>query len=224
MEMEIKMNIEELEEIRKITDRGNPGKPEGESGGQMLRRMNEEHADLTEWGLSFLRPEENNKILDIGCGGGAALKRLIAAYPGCDFYGLDHSELSIEQTKENNAAAVEEGRLHTAHGSVEKMPYESETFDRIYTVESFYFWPSAVGCLREVRRTLAQGGRFCLISEIYEHPGLSDIARENVAKYKMRNPARGAFEKYLIEAGFKNVEINIHPDEGWICCVGIRQD
>ena len=39
--------------------------------------MNFSHAPLTNWGLNFIKFEDNWTILDIGCGGGATLKRLL---------------------------------------------------------------------------------------------------------------------------------------------------
>lgn len=216
------MDKSELEEIRKITDKGNPGNPEGDSGKQMLDRMNREHSDLTEWGLSWLEPDENGRILDIGCGGGAALARLIEENPGCTFYGIDHSPLSVAQTAAKNKDALLSGKLSVREGDVENLPYEDGFFERIYTIESFYFWPSAVGSLSEVYRVLKPGGRFLLISEIYENENLSDIARENVKKYSMRNPTAEEFEDYFEKAGFDRTQVRIHPVEGWITVTGFK--
>lgn len=54
-----------------ITAAGNPAKPTGEAGEQMLARMNESHGPLTAWGLSHFTWHGDEAVLDIGCGGGA---------------------------------------------------------------------------------------------------------------------------------------------------------
>lgn len=59
-----------------ITRIGNPRKPQGEEGRQMLKRMNESHAEVTEWALGFFDFHESDDALDIGCGGGATLARM----------------------------------------------------------------------------------------------------------------------------------------------------
>ena len=64
------------ENQEEITRKGNPRKPQGEEGVQMLHRMNKSHYEVTGWALDFLTFQENNQILDIGCGGGATLKRM----------------------------------------------------------------------------------------------------------------------------------------------------
>ena len=39
---------------RTLTDAGNPAKPSGKAGADMLRYMNKEHSDLTIWALDLL--------------------------------------------------------------------------------------------------------------------------------------------------------------------------
>ena len=73
-------NIDINSEIRtqqQITDSGNPRKPTGDDGQKMLERMNESHYAVTGWALEHWNINESDIILDIGCGGGATLKRKI---------------------------------------------------------------------------------------------------------------------------------------------------
>lgn len=57
-------------------------RPEGTLGRLMLRFMNFGHAPLTNWGLSLVAFRPAMTILDIGCGGGATLKRLLKRSDG----------------------------------------------------------------------------------------------------------------------------------------------
>lgn len=66
------------EKQKAVTAAGNPAKPTGEAGEQMLARMNESHAPLTAWGLSHFTWRGDEAVLDIGCGGGANLRRMSA--------------------------------------------------------------------------------------------------------------------------------------------------
>ena len=50
--------------------------PEGFFGRIILRGMNKGHASLSRWGLSQIEWKSDWTILDIGCGGGANLKRM----------------------------------------------------------------------------------------------------------------------------------------------------
>ena len=62
------MTVEEKQDI--VTAEGNPRHPEGEAGAQMLARMNESHAAVTEWALGFFQLQPDDDVLDIGCGAG----------------------------------------------------------------------------------------------------------------------------------------------------------
>ena len=69
-------------------------KPEGVLGKAMLNGMNSGHAKMADWGMSYLNISSPERIADIGCGGGATLKRLAAESldEACFFYIHDQFE------------------------------------------------------------------------------------------------------------------------------------
>ena len=154
------------EKQKAVTAAGNPAKPTGEAGEQMLARMNESHAPLTAWGLSHFTWRGDEAVLDIGCGGGANLRRMSAHVTTGHLTGIDYSATSVQTSRQTNAAAIAAGKMEIYEGSVEALPFADNTFDKITTVESFYFWPNPQENLKEVRRVLKPGGTFLLIAEI----------------------------------------------------------
>lgn len=64
-------------------------------GRSLLRTMNLSHAALTDWGLDQLAVGSTAAILDIGCGGGRTVHRLVALAPGGKVTGLDYSAASV---------------------------------------------------------------------------------------------------------------------------------
>ena len=203
-----------------ITAAGNPAKPTGEAGEQMLARMNESHAPLTAWGLSHFTWRGDETVLDIGCGGGANLKRMSDCVTTGHLTGVDYSETSVQTSRQTNEEAIKAGKMDISQGSVEKLPFADDSFDKITTVESFYFWPDPPENLKEVSRVLKKGGTFLLIAEIYERPDLSPATRENIKHYNLYNPTPETFETIFCKAGFTAVTIHIEPKEGWICVEG----
>ena len=203
-----------------VTELGNPRKPQGEAGAVMLSRMNESHAEVTAWGLSFLEAEPQHHVLDIGCGGGAALARMAEAVTGGKLTGLDYSPVSVQTASQTNAAVIAEGRMEILEGSVSAMPFADGSFDRIITVESFYFWPSPQDDLREVRRVMKNTGRFLLIADIYGEADLPQHALDNIRKYDLYNPTPDTFRLLLENAGFSQVQIHLKPGTTWICAEG----
>ena len=199
-----------------VTQKGNPANPTGEAGAEMLARMNASHGPLTEWGLALIDVPEDADVLDIGCGGGATLRRLALRAPRGRITGMDYSEVSVACSSELNRAAVESGRVQVLHGSVEAMPFGDAAFDIITTVESFYFWPQPQENLREVHRVLKPGGTFLLIAEIYGDADLSERERGEISLYNLFNPTRAQFEGLFRQAGFTKVRTHTRPGEHWI--------
>lgn len=205
-----------------ITQKGNPRKPHGEEGKMMLNRMNNSHAPLTEWALSFLQFQSDDTVLDIGCGGGAALHRLSGYVPTGQLYGVDYSAVSVALAQEHNAADVQSGRMKILEASVEQLPFSDDMFNKIITVESFYFWPNPAENLREVLRVLKPEGTFLLIAEIYQKDGLAQDTIENIERYQMCNPTKDEFKIMFQNAGFTDVQIHIKENTDWICVKGVK--
>jgi hypothetical protein len=64
--------------------------------------------------------------------------------------GVDYSKEMVEQTTVRNAKAIEAGRVDLREGSVERLPFEDDTFTNALAVNSMQVWPDAVSGLREI--------------------------------------------------------------------------
>ena len=69
--------------------------PQGFWGRMILRGMNRFHASLANRGMMQLEWQSEWNVLDIGCGGGANLKRLLNLCPKGNIYGIDLSKESV---------------------------------------------------------------------------------------------------------------------------------
>lgn len=214
------MNTEEIKQQEEITREGDPSKPQGEAGAAMLMRMNESHANFTNWGLAFFNWHGNEQVLDIGCGGGATLGRLSKHVTTGHLTGVDYSEVSVKESQQFNAQDIARGKMDVVAGSVESLPFADNSFDKITTVESFYFWPNPQESLKEVCRVLKPQGTFLLIAEIYGHAGLSEKVQENIKRYHMTNPSVEEFKQLFEKAGFRDVVVHTQANEGWVCVEG----
>lgn len=211
-----------MADIQSITKLGNPGNPTGEYGKLMLADMNEHHLPVTTWGLSHWTVAPNDTILDIGCGGGRTIHTLSQNLTSGKVYGVDYSETALSCAAEYNAAEITANKVKVINASVERLPFSDQTFDKIVTVESFYFWPSPVDNLREVCRVLKIGGTFLLIADICGDADLTEHERENVQAYNLYNPTKAEFERLFRQAGFQNVTVHTKDGTNWICVEGKR--
>ena len=102
--------------------------PKNCMGRIMLNMMNLSHAPLTNWGLGFIKFKDGWTMLDVGCGGGATLKRLLKHSDGSKVYGIDISQESVAKSKKVCNDVLDK-QVFVCQGSAEKLPYETGKFD-----------------------------------------------------------------------------------------------
>ena len=100
--------------------------PKGWLGSFILKGMNIGHRKLWERTLQGLSLPEEGRILDIGCGGGGLLHRLLREYPRLAADGLDVSETSVKESRRKNRCYG--SRCTIAQGEATALPYEDGRF------------------------------------------------------------------------------------------------
>ena len=217
--MEKDLNLTEEE----ITEKGNPKKPQGEYGSLMLRRMNRSHAPLSKWALGFLNFKNDDVILDIGCGGGATLKLINEYNPQAKLYGVDYSDTSIQESVIHNRELVDRGMLEIIKADVSKLPFDDNTFSKIITVESFYFWPNQKENLKEVLRVLKPHGHLLVVNDVYDTGSLTEKELENVKKYNLKIRTEQEYQELFHQAGFKDIRTHKMDGEDWMVIDGQKK-
>ena len=140
----------------------NTRKPTGLGGRIMVSLMNIGHRSLADWGLKYLKLNNDANVLDCGCGGGANIKKLLKLCPNGFVKGIDYSPVSVAKANKVNRGAVSIHRCVVLQGNVADMIFASEWFDAVTAFETVYFWPDLPRCFREVYRVLKPGGTFAL--------------------------------------------------------------
>lgn len=176
--------------------------PKGRMGRAMLQFMNCCHAPLTNWGLGLVDVQDGWTMLDIGCGGGATLQRLLKRSKNATVYGIDISEESVAKAKKVNADVLDK-QVFVTQGSAEKLPYKDGAFDLVTAVETVYFWPNLANCLQEVRRVLKPGGHFAIMVEVVDNDSKWTDVVEGMTAYSPEE-----LKNMLDDAGFINTEIH----------------
>lgn len=197
-------------------------KPSGWFGRRTLRKMNEHHSPLTDWGLAHLSIPRRGAILDIGCGGGRTIAKLAAASDAAMVYGLDHSAESVRMALLTNAELVQAGRVAVRDGSVSQLPYADSTFDLVTAIETHFFWPNLPADVREVWRVVKPSGSFAIVAEAYRDgmDAESKIVGRYSPKLDMTLLTPDEHRDLLTEAGFEEVQIFTDSEKSWICAMG----
>jgi ubiquinone/menaquinone biosynthesis C-methylase UbiE len=122
--------------------------------------------EVAKWG-EF---QENQSILDVGCGfGGAAA--LIAKSFKARVTGIDVLEKHLDIAREKQCSE----QVQIMFGNAMDMPFEANTFDRIYNVESAFHYQDKNQFVSEAFRVLKPGGKFVV----------ADILQKSSAKHKL---------------------------------------
>ena len=177
-------------------------RPEGALGRVMLSFMNYTHAPLTNWGLKLVDVQDGWTMLDVGCGGGFTIRRLLKRSKDAQVYGIDISEESLAKAKKVNADVLDK-QVFVRQGSAEMLPYEDGKFDLVTAVETVYFWPNLPGCLQEVRRVLKPGGKFAIMVEVVDGDSMWTNVVEGMTAYSPEE-----LKTMLDDAGFIQTEIH----------------
>ncbi len=199
----------------------NTRKPEGFFGRMMVNGMNGGgHARLAEWGLSHLTVADDANVLDVGCGGGANVARLLTRCPKGMVTGIDYSPVSVKKSTEVNAAAIAAGRCRVLEGSAAALPFEEGTFDLVTAFETVYFWPDIEGCFRGVRRCLKEGGRFAIVNEDDGETGNNEKWEKLIEG--MHTYTADELRLHLANAGFGDIGVHGDGQHHWLAVIATR--
>ena len=181
----------------------------------MVKMMNSGHSKLAHWGFSKVSVKEDAKILDAGCGGGANIALWLERCKNGHVTGIDYSEISVEESKKRNSAAIKQNRCEIIQGNVADMPFADSTFDCVSAFETIYFWPGLERCFGEVYRILKSGGIFMICNE-------SDGTNTADEKWTEKIGGMKIYDKEQIGAALKSVgfsETRSFSDEKkhWLC-------
>jgi ubiquinone/menaquinone biosynthesis C-methylase UbiE len=191
-------------------------KPAGWLAGLAGLGMNRGHEKVWRWGLEHIAIQPDAVVLDVGCGGGGAVKILAQAASRGKVYGVDYSEDVLPTARRINKALVRQGRVEIKQGSVSDLPFPDDTFDLATAFETTMFWPSLVDDLRKVRRVLKPGGILLIANEAYADARFEERnARwSRLANFQLQTPEET--HQCLVEAGYAQVEIDTIPEKNWI--------
>jgi ubiquinone/menaquinone biosynthesis C-methylase UbiE len=185
-------------------------KPHGEEGIETIQNMNENHREISEFAFECFYVNVNDDILDIGCGGGVNIEKFLKLTSG-NVDGLDYSEVSVSESIKRNSDAVESGRCNVIQADVSDMPLDNESYDLVTAFETIYFWPEIGEAFKEVFRIINPDGQFMIAQGTDgTHP---DDEKWLATVEGMSVYTSPELEKYLLDAGFKNIKSYVKENE-----------
>jgi ubiquinone/menaquinone biosynthesis C-methylase UbiE len=194
--------------------------PSGLPGLMAARLMRKYNSQAESWTVDQLALKPNDHVLEIGFGPGfglaEALKRIDKGY----IEGIDLSELMVRRATKANKEAIKEGKLRIMKADAYEMPFESNSFDKVFAVNVYYFWKDPAKALGEIRRVLRDQG--VLAVYVIDRNDLLKMQQAQTEVFSVSENEQVAAQ--LKMAGFKSCTIE-KRNEGFrtgVCIKGYR--
>ena len=184
--------------------------------------MNRGHQSMTDWGLDHVTIGSRFTVLDIGCGGGATVRKIAAITADGKVYGIDYAEGSIAVSREVNSQLIRSGRVVIQKASVSQLPFPDDTFDMATAIETQYYWPDLMGDMREVLRVLKPGGKLVVIAEMYKGGKYDRLKWPVMWMLRSSHLSVSDHRELFTGARFVNVETFEETSKGWICAMATK--
>lgn len=194
----------------------NTCKPKGFGGNVMVNMMNVGHSSLANWGFTHISIQDNATSLDVGCGGGSNIRKMLKKSPKGKVIGIDYSEISVKKSIKINKSAIERNHCKIFQGNVLELPFKNETFNLATAFETIYFWADIDQSFRQIYRVLKKDGIFMICNE---SSGENDKDKKWIEIIKGMKIYTSEQIKYALKkAGFVQIKTDKN-DKGWICVV-----
>ena len=151
------MKQEELHEIASQLKH-----PTGEKGIEMANMMHETNINMTRHSFQNLNISAGNVILELGHGNAGHLEFIFEQAENLKYYGLEMSELMFQEARQINRNFVSQKQAFFSVYDGNVIPFQDPFFDKIFTVNTIYFWQEPEKLLLEIYRVLKPNGVFCI--------------------------------------------------------------
>lgn len=194
----------EKEELKILAQ--NLANPQGEKGIEIGEMMNVTNISMTLESIRTLLIEDDEHILEIGHGNAGHLKSILSLAQNLHYTGIDISETMHQEAKRLNKEFDSQVEFILYEGK--KLPFQDETFDKIFTVNTVYFWENPVEFLNEIYRVLKDEGTFVLTFGQKE-----SMEKLPFTAYDFTLYSNAEMEQLISESHFKRMKISEKEEE-----------
>jgi ubiquinone/menaquinone biosynthesis C-methylase UbiE len=185
--------------------------------GPFMNRINRHIIDGT---LELLDLSPQQHVLEIGFGGGIALSLLSKPLSQGMIAGADISADLLRQAERRFRREIAAGLIQLRLGDACQLLFPAATFDRVFTINTIYFWPDTAKGFDEIRRVLKDGGLAAISLRSKEKMQTHAITEHG---FRLFSPHEVADR--MRQAGFRDVRVDHRDQDRWydqVIVVGTR--
>jgi len=147
--------------------------------------------------LSMLDIDEDDRVLDVGCGTGFGTEGLLEHTE--NVHGLDQSVHQLEKAWDKLG---KHDPVSFYRGDAERLPFRDDSFDVVWSSGSIEYWPNPVLALRDIRRVAKPGGQVLVVGPNYPETTVMQKVADAIMLFYDREEADRMFR----DAGYVDVE------------------
>jgi ubiquinone/menaquinone biosynthesis C-methylase UbiE len=175
--------------------------------------MERHHISIAEQTIRLMDLKPGDRVLDLGCGAGWATRILARAVDGGpagsgQVVGLDVSDEMIRRAR---AASRDFDNILYVWGSAAEIPWEEDYFQKVLSIESFYYYPDQDAALGELFRVMAPSASLFILINLYKDNPYS-LRWVDELKVPVHVRSEQEYAELLRAHGFQNVETKRIPD------------
>jgi len=174
--------------------------------------MERHHISITQQTLALMGLQPGERVLDLGCGAGWATRLLAQLVAGGErpgqVVGLDVSD---EMVRRARGTSTQYDNILFVVGSAVQIPWEENFFDKVLSVESFYYYGDQDRALDELFRVMAPRGELFILINLYKDNAYS-LRWVDELKVPVQVRSEQEYVELLKEHGYEEVRAVRIPD------------
>ena len=192
--------------------------PSGLVGRLVMGRLwNQRNIALNDAAFEHLALTPDDRVLEVGFGGGYLLGRMAGIIRHGLLAGVDASPAMVGFCERRYQPLVRQGKLELRCAYAEALPYSSGYFTKACSVNSIFYWQDAPQAISELWRVLAEGGVLVLCFTCKQALEDKAFTRHGLALYEADEV------QWMMEAaGFQQMHLLWAADRHreFMCAVG----
>jgi trans-aconitate methyltransferase len=171
--------------------------------------------ERSRWTVDLLDIDPDDRVLELGCGPGVALKDVASRLLSGTVLGIDHSPVMVKQAARRNRKAITAGRVLVRAGTIEDARAAGGPYTKIFSVNVIQFVPDKASFYRLLYTTLAPDG---IVATTYQSRNKNPTRADAIAVADQISAA-------MKSAGFAKIHVeerDFKPPA--VCVIGVRAE
>ena len=177
--------------------------------------MERHHISIAEQTIAAMELHPGERVLDLSCGAGWATRLLARAVEGFGVDGHEGSALGLDISDEMiahaRAAARDVENAMFVRSSAEQIPWRDDYFDKVLSIEAFYYFPDQEAVLRDLLRVTVPGGKVFILINLYRENPYS-LRWADALNVPVHARSEQEYLDMVLSCGFRIVEARRIPD------------